>query len=208
MVNLHKILLGYNSESLVKIKSNIGKEIETYKVQIKKLKKEYAKIMDYGIKNDFEKLIILEGRNLLKQATDVINYIYSNNYFSIIERSMNREELCIGRADNSNLKFDSNIQIGSLKYISYNLVEEDLYKYIKKIKKKNNLIDEEEVIKTFVYESHLSKDSINYLKALCSYPKDTLRAWEKYISNKKLKPYEEFSKQFANSIEYERKMFI
>ncbi|AOR22571.1 spore coat protein [Clostridium taeniosporum] len=208
MVNLHKILLGYNNESLVRIKSTIGKEIENYKVQIRKLQKQYNNMMNLGIENDFEKLIISDGKILLDQAKHVIDYIYSHNYFGIIERSMNREELCIGRCDGSNLKLDKNIQIGTLKYLSYNLVEEDLYKYIKKIKRRNNYIDEEELIKVFAYESHLSKYSINYLKALCSFPKDTLKVWEKYKNNKKLKTYEEFSKQFKNSMNYETKILI
>ena len=208
MVNLHKILLGYNNQSLVRIKSTIGKEIENYKVQIKKLQKDYDNIMNLGIENDFEKLIISDGRRLLNQANYVIDYIYDHNYFEIIDRSMNREELCIGRGDPGNLKFDGKIKIGNLKYISYNLVEEDLYRYIKKIKRKNKLINEEELIKAFVYESHLSNYSINYLRALCSFPRDTLKLWEKYRTNKNLKTYEEFSKQFKNSIDYESKIFI
>ncbi|ACD51597.1 spore coat protein [Clostridium botulinum] len=208
MVNLQKTLLGYNNQSLIRIKSTIGKEIESYKVQIRRLQKDYENIMNIGIENDFEKLIISDGRRLLNQANESINYIYSHNYFGIIERSMNREELCIGRSDQGNLRVNGNIQIGSLKYISYNLVEEDLYKYIKRIKRKNNNIDEEELIRVFVCESHLSNYSINYLRALCSFPRDTLKIWEKYRVNKKLKTYEEFSKEFKNSIDYESKIFI
>ena len=208
MVNLHKILLGYQGGCLTRLESTIGKEIENYKVQIKKLKKDYERIIDNGIKNDFEKLIITDGKRLLEQAEEVIGYIYTHNYFGIIERSMNREERCIGRADQANLKFDSNFKIANLKYMSYNLVEEDLYKYIKKLQRKKCKIDVEELIKVFVYESHLSNDSFFYLRALNSYPKDSLKVWERYRTNKKSKTEEELLIQLKNSMEYESKKFI
>ncbi|WP_090088594.1 spore coat protein [Clostridium uliginosum] len=208
MVNLHKILLGYRGNCLTRIGSSIGKEVESYKVQVKRLQKDYDKIIETGMKNNLDKLIISDGKRILQQATEVIDYIYNHNYFGIIERSMNREEICIGRADQGNLTNKPNIQIGSIKYVSYNLVEEDLYKYIKRLQRKNCKIDEEELIKTFIYESHLSNDSFFYLKGLNSYPKDSLRIWERYRANKKSKTEEEFLMQFKKSIEYESKKFI
>lgn len=43
----------------------------------------------------------------------------------------------------------------TIKGMTYNLVEEDLYNYIKKLQRKEINIDEEELIKLFVHGSHL-----------------------------------------------------
>ena len=64
--------------------------------------------------------------------------------------------------------------------MAYNLVEEDLYNYIKKLQKAEINIDEEEIIKTFIYESHLSFNSFDYLRGRCNYPRDFLKTWTKY----------------------------
>lgn len=186
IVELHKTLLGCKFDEVNRIKSTIGKEVESYKVQIKKLQMHYDYIVSKAYTSEVEKLILSEGKIMLKQAKKALNYIYEHDYFGVIKRSMNREEICIGRADRSNLrKIEGEIQLGTTKAMSYNLVEEDLYNYIKKLQRREIDIYEEELIKTFVYKSHLSFNSLDYLKGLCSYPRDFLKAWNKYKERKK-----------------------
>lgn len=186
IVELHKTLIGCKFDDVSRIKSTIGKEVESYKVQMKKLQMHYDYIVSKASTNEVEKLILSEGKIILKQAKKALNYIYEHDYFGVIKRSMNREEICIGRADRGNLrKAYGEIQLGTTKAMSYNLVEEDLYNYIKRLQRKEVDIDEEELIKTFVYKSHLSFNSLDYLRGLCSYPRDFLKAWNKYKERKK-----------------------
>lgn len=209
IVTMHKTLIGCEFDGLNRIGSIIGKEVEDFKVQIKRLQKDYEKIVDKHYKNDVDRLIILEGKRMLQQGLEAINYIYRHDYIGSIERSMNREEICIGRADQGNLKEEEGkLKIGNIKGMTYNLVEEDLYKYIKRLQRKQLDIDENELIKIFVHGSHLAMNSFDYLRGLCSYPKDFLKTWERYSENKKGKTDDEFLKDIKKSIKYESKGLI
>ena len=187
IVELHKTLIGCNFDEFSRLKSTIGKEVESYKVQVKKLQSHYDYIVSKTCTNEVEKLILSNGKIMLKQANEAMNYIYEHDYFGVIKRSMNREEICLGKVDSSNLrKVEGKIEIGIIKGMAYNLVEEDLYSYIKKLQRKQVNIDEEELIKVFVHGSHLSFNSLYYLRGLCSYPRDFFKSWERYMdSNKK-----------------------
>lgn len=186
IVELHKNLLGCSFNGLNRIKSTIGKEIESYKVQIRRLQKHYDYIFNKACTSEIENFILSNGKIMLTQAVSALNYIDEHDYFGIIRRSMNRSEICLGKVDKNNLRRNKDkIEIGTVKAMTYNLVEEDLYNYIKRLQRKELDIDEEELLKAFVYESHLSYNSIDYLKGLLSYPKDFLKVWERYRNSKK-----------------------
>ena len=185
IVELHKILVGCCFSGLSGIKSTIGKEIEDYKVQIKKLERYHDHMVNQSCSNDIDRLILANGKTMLKKAKESVNYIYENGYFDVIRRSMNREELCLEKVQSNNLRRNKDkIEIGIIKDMTYNLVEEDLYNYIKKLQRVEINIEEEELIKAFIYESHLSFSSFDYLRGICSYPRDFFKAWIKYIEMK------------------------
>lgn len=201
--------MGCKFNGLNRIGSTIGKEVENFKVQIKRLQRDYNSIVDKCCKNDIDRLILLDGKRILQQGFDAIDYIYAHDYFGVIERSMNREEICIGRVDQGNLKIaNGKIELGSIKCMTYNLVEEDLYRYIKKLQRRQFDIEQEELINMFVCRSHLAINSFHYLRGLCSYPKDFLKTWERYRENKKGKTEEEFLEELRKSMKYENKKLI
>ena len=209
MVELHKLLINCKFNTLSRFGSTIGKEVESFKVQLKRIKRDYRIIFDKNYKNDTEKLFLSEGKRMIYQGRQAVDYIYNNGYLDIIKRSMNREEICIGRADSGNLKKeDGKFKIGLTKGMSYNLVEEDLYKYIKRSQKKEIKIDVEEFIRIFVHPSHLSQSSIYYLNGLCMYPRDFFKVWERYRDNKKNKSSDEFLELLSNSLKYEDKSYM
>lgn len=209
IVDLHKIFIGCKFDGLSRIKSTIGKEVESYKVQIRKLEKHYDALVDQYYQSDTDKLILANGVTMLNKAKEAVKYIYNNNYFCLINRSMNREEICIGKVGKNNLRRrNDEIEIGTIKGLTYNLVEEDLYNYIKRLQRKQIEIDEDELIKLFVHESHLSYDSFEYLRGLCSYPKDFLKTWEKYKDGKKENSKNEVLLSLKKSLSYESKNFI
>lgn len=206
--DIHKILMKCKFNGLSRIESKIGREIEGYKVQLKRIKRDYNELIMKINKNDIDKFLIFEGKKMIIQGSSAIESIYDNNYFSIIERSMNRREICLGRVDGGNLRKESEkLEVGFLRGIAYNLIEEDIYKYIKKIKRRNALLEEEEIIDYFVRRSHLAYSSINYLKGLCAYPKDFLKNWERYRQGNNTKTYEEYSIEFDRTIKYELKKY-
>lgn len=173
------------------------------------MKKNYNWLLNKYEQNEVDKLLICEGNRMLQKGEESIKYIYNHGYFTIIERSMNREEICIGRADAGNLRFNKDkIEIGIDKGMVYDLVEQDMYRYIKRLQRKKININEEELIKLFVHSSHLSFNSIYYLRGLCNYPRDFLKTWEKYIENKKNRTTDEYMQTLKNSMKYEDKNFI
>jgi hypothetical protein len=215
IVDFHKILVGSSFTGLSGIKSIIGKEIEDYKVQIKRLERTYDQIVRKSYPNDVDRLILVNGKAMLKKAENALKYIYEHDYFGVIRRSMNREEVCLEKVQPNNLKRNGEkIEVGLIKNMAYNLVEEDLYNYIKKLQKAEIKIDEEEIIKTFIYESHLSFNSFDYLRGLCSYPRDFLKTWTKYVEleeealMKKSKIEETILVELEKSLSYESKDFI
>ena len=209
IVDLHKTLIGCNFNGMSRIKSTIGKEVEEHKVQIKKLQRHYDYIVNKLSTNEVDKLILSDGKMMLKQAKGALNYIYGHDYIGVIKRSMNREEICIGKVDRNNLRRnEEKIEIGVVKDLTYNLVEEDLYNYIKKLQRKQFDIDEEELIKLFVHGSHLSFNSFEYLRGLCSYPKDFFKTWERYIGSKRENMNDEILLGLKKSLKYESKSFI
>lgn len=215
IVDFHKILVGCSFTGLSGIKSIIGKEIEDYKVQIKRLERNYNLIVHKCHPNEADRLILANGKAMLKKGETALKYIYEHDYFGVIRRSMNREEVCLEKVQPNNLKRNGEkIEVGLIKNMSYNLVEEDLYNYIKKLQKAEVNIDEEEIIKTFIYESHLSFNSFDYLRGLCSYPRDFLKTWSKYVELedetviKKSKTEEAILAEFEKDLKYESKNFI
>lgn len=206
IIMLQKKIAGLSFGGVDRIESRIGKTLEEYKVQIRILNRDYNELFLKEKKSENDKYIIMEGRKMLEQAERAINAISDELYFNIIRRSMNRKEICIGRVDSGNLKYeDNNIVIGNIKNISYNLIEEDFYRYIKRLQKKNIIFDENTLIKSFVYKSHLAYSSIIYLQGLCLYPRDFLRNWQRYRKNKMDKPQEYYMKEFKRIEKYENR---
>lgn len=204
MVEMHKIFVGCSFNNIHKFGSSIGKIAEDLKVDIKKAMRDYKYIMEKDNKTPVEKFILSEGKNLIVQAVEAEKYIYSHGYMEIIKRSMNRNEMTLGRTDMTNLtKKNGMIEIGTIKSMSYGLVEDDLYRFIKKCQKKDMHFDMEEAVVDFTRKSHLSSYSQNYLKGLCMYPKDFFKQWEKYRINKKNKSDDEFLEILNKCLKYE-----
>lgn len=192
IADTHNKLLGGKEVIIPRIQSVIGKELEGYKVEIKKSKSYLSKIESSKNISDFEAYLVNEARSIIKDAENIISLLDSEIYFKIIKRSMRRYEICLGRVDEGNLKRDKNeiIYIKTHKYIAYNLLENDCYNYIKKLKKRKQKYNIENVIIDFVNKSSLDEDSIKYLNILASYPIESMKLLSKY-RNKELAYTEE-----------------
>lgn len=198
IVGFQNAVKGYKDNILPRIGGSIGKELECYKVQIKNLELDLERITYKKEKNIVDIFILEEGEDLLSRANRAISYVENSNYIKLIKRSMGEYEVCLGVATEENLRKDKNgnLEVGTIKYLTYNLVEQDAYSYLRYVKRKNYKIDMEYLIEYFANESLLEDDSIEYLKGLMSYPAESLRLWDKYRRNKKKLTEEEYVAAF------------
>lgn len=202
IVMIQSRLMNNGITIIPRINSTIGKDVENFRVQIKKVEKGLKSINSNNKKSDLD-LYILEKANIaLNRAKKSFDTMDNEIYFELIRRSMNNYEMCLGRVDEGNLKIEENevLKIRTVKYISYNLIEHDLFNYIKRVKRKKFNIQVEEVIDEFVYKSSLSEKSKNYLTALCNYPFETMKLIYKYRYYDD-NDYDEWTKKIKAAIE-------
>ncbi len=182
--NLHKIFLEYKGYGATRINSIVGKRIENIKVIIKRLKKDLQKRQQLLYLNDMDSFILENGEGILARGEEGLSYLKDIDYIGIIKRSMKKNEITLGRTDERNLIVTSNLEIGSLKNVSYNLVEEDIYDYLRRVRIKRHNIDLEKYINKYIDSAYLSKDSKYYIELLLMIPYEALRIWNRYINNK------------------------
>lgn len=177
IVETQKILMGKKSTILPRIESSIGKEIESFIVQVKKVKKMVSFLRNKEDKNDFDYFIIDEGSKILVEAIKCLNLLNNDEYLRIISRSMNNYEMCLGRVDEGSLKKDDRtIYIRTIRYLSYNMIEHDCYSYIKRLKRHGYEGNIDNIINDFAYKAQLNKESITYMNLLVNYPIESIKA--------------------------------
>ena len=196
--SVHKVLAGYYCSGLTRINSSIGK-----KVMQKRLNKDIALRGDIKEINCMDLFILENGEKLLNRVGKAIEDLNQIDYLGIIKRSMKKNEICLGRVDEGNLRIVETIEVGSLKGATYNLVEEDIYNYLKRIKRRNKKGDLDKYIDEYIRLSHLNKHSKDYISILLSIPYDSLKQWYRYKYNKKNLLPEEYLKNIKASMEYE-----
>ena len=176
IIEVQKILKGKKTNIIPRVESSIGKEIESFIVQRKKILKIIRYFEEKYNKSDFDLFIIDEGNKILSRANKSLNALDENKYLKIIMRGMNDYDICLGRVDEGNLKKeDLTISIRTTRYISYNMIEHDCYNYIKRLKKRGYEGDIIKLITDFSYKSDLNKDSIDYITVLSNYPIESIK---------------------------------
>lgn len=195
--------MGYYGDGTTRITSNIGKRLEGIKVEVKRLKRDFEDKKEKDNYNSMDKYIIEKGDAILKQCEESLRLIDEIDYIGIITRSMKRNEICLGRVDEGNLRVMEGIEIGSLKNISYNLIEEDIYNYLRKIRRRKKKVNIDKYVDEYIDLSHLTNDSKCYINILLSVPCDTLKQWYRYRYNKRDLSSEEYLKNIKIAMEYE-----
>ncbi|GAA0069748.1 hypothetical protein UT300003_12710 [Clostridium sardiniense] len=166
IINLQKILMGYHSVEKNSILSEIGRRVDRIFVMTKKL--------DIGFNelNYYEKCVLDKVKKQLKRIEDI-------DYIDIYRRGMYKDEICIERVDESNLRVVDQVEIGKIKKINFNIVEEDFINYLFKYKKKCNKDALREYAKEYVRRSNLKKSSLQYINLIVDMPCESLKYWYK-----------------------------
>lgn len=197
IIFFQKVFGKYKINLFPRIKCTIGKEIENFYGQALLIKKYLNGINDKGRLKELDRYILENGHELIEKVNNSLRHIENNRYRDLIKRSMNNYEVCLGRPDEGNLSVseEGKINIGTIKYLNYNLKENDIYIYIKKIKRRNILINIEEVIDYYILKEGLGENSREYLKALISIPNEELKILERIILGKIEVSEDEFLKE-------------
>ena len=196
----------YDENLFPRIKCTIGKEIDDFKGQILLIKKYRNNIKNKKNLNELDKYILENGNGLIEKVNNSLINIENSDYRKLIKRSMNNYEVCLGRVDEANLSVaeDGKINISTIKYLTYNLKENDIYFYIKKIKRRNISISIEEVIDYYISKENLGMNSREYLKALVLIPNEELKTLERIILGKLKISEEEVLKEINKMIKIDR----
>ncbi|WP_308779686.1 hypothetical protein [uncultured Clostridium sp.] len=176
----------YKENLFPRIGATIGKEVNMYYSQIILISKYLREIENKDNLNSIDFYLINRGELLIDLGKKSLNHINKNGFKELIKRSMSNYEVCLTRVDEGNLKVeeDGSVKIGTIRYMTYNLKEHDIYSYIKKIKRREVNLDIEDIINYYISITKLGEYSKEYLKALVSYPNEEFRIIEKYILGK------------------------
>ena len=176
IIEVQKILKGKKINMIPRIESSIGKEVESFIVQTKRILRMIRSFEEKYNKCDFDLFIIEEGNKILNRANKSLSSLDEDEYLKIIIRSMNNYDICLGRVDEGNLKKEGlTINIRTIRYISYNMIEHDCYNYIKRLKKRGYKGDITKLINDFAYKSNLNRESIDYMTVLSNYPIESIK---------------------------------
>lgn len=201
--SLQKIMMGYYTDGSIRINSIIGKYIENVRVDIKRLKRDLENRIEKKDLNDMDNFLLENGEKIISQGELALNRLKEIDYMGIVRRSMKKNEISLGRVDESNIRVIEGLEVGTLKNVSYNLAEEDIYQYLKKVRRRKLDINIESYVDNYVRLANLNKDSREYINILLLIPYDSIKQWYKYRYNKRGLLPEEYLKGIRNSIIYE-----
>lgn len=204
----HRNTLGYTGRMNRRLDNNIGKAVEQYKVYTKKLNRDLEKLKKKDIESEFEKTLLEKGELYLIRAKYCIDSIYNNNYISLITRSMKRVEMCIGNSYFNNLRKKDSIEIKSVDSCCYNMFEMDMVYLLSKIKRKGINVDFDSLIREFCEVESLDVNSINFIRAIISYPCEFIRCCNRYREKSKDWTEDEYVSRLEKAIVLDGKSLI
>lgn len=186
IVLFHNKVGAYKENLFPRIGASIGKEVNNYYSQIILVSKYLRKIENKENLNSIDFYLINRGEKLIDLGEKSLNNIHKNGFKKLINRSMSNYEVCLSRVDEGNLKVedDGSIKVGTIRYLTYNIKEHDIYSYIKKIKRREVKLNIDEIINYYIEITKLGSCSLEYLRALSCYPNEEFRIIQKYILGK------------------------
>ena len=173
---IHKEFLKEENRIRFKFRNEVWKQVQIFKLWSRRVER------------------LEENNGLINKALDAskksLDCIYNISYKELIRRAMEREEVCIGRIYYEVKNGEKRIFIKNTEDIKFNMVEEDYYIYLKKIR--GNYKDElEDLLLEVVKKENLDFKSYVYINSLINYPYNSMRYLQNnYIKDLKIKSNE------------------
>lgn len=182
LANFHKRIAVSEGFFLLCFPSEIGKDAEQCKVEYKRLKR-YISNLESCIQSEYKGKLYTEGSKILERCEKCLGNITKEEYISLIQRSMRKNEVCVGNVMEWNIFYQDGIKIHDISQMAFNLIEQDCIKYLLKLKRKGIKVDWDKVIDLFIRESNLDEVSKKYILSMISFPYEFFRVINKIKTN-------------------------
>jgi CotS family spore coat protein len=185
LARFHDAGEGFVQPPGIKIKVSWGKKLEKYKTFASKLERYIDYLTQKTVLNQFEEYTKGYVETLLKQAKASVKVLKSMRYLKRLEESMKRKELCLNTVSNNTSKLiDGKIIIIKVFDISYNMIEEDIASLVKKaVGDTGDKSCLDDILLSYGAVRKLDVNSREIVKALVSFPSDSIKTIIKYMNN-------------------------
>lgn len=204
----HSRLLGDKGYVENLVQNRTGNTVEKYKMGIRKLKRDVYNIYNNGAKNEFEEMLLKNGETYIRRGDKCINRIMSSDYMGTIERSMKKNEVCIGRTGFDNIRKAENIEIIDINSCCLNIVEEDAVYFLCKLRRKGCKIYYKGLVHEFCKSEGLGVLNSDLIFAMLSYPWEFVKCCNRYRYEKKDWTAEKYVEALDRAIAKDGESFI
>ncbi len=181
----HRRAMGYDNYMIERLPNRTGMLFEQYKILYRKVCRYIEKLTNRGAEDCCQEMILKEGVDLIERANKALEHNVFDNYLSVLRRSMERVEICIGQSKIGNIIGNYPVRVMDISQCGYDVVENDLIKFIVKLKRKNIVIDWKSVVNKFIECEELDQNSRMYIESCLSYPYEFMRNCLRYFEGKK-----------------------
>ncbi len=199
----HKKAAGYRQYDNEGLRDNLGRNVEKYKSDIKRLKRLLYDIKNQGAENAFEEVLYNTGSQVKALAEKAVTVSCNDKYLDIIKRSMERVEICIGNPFYDNLYSEGNILQCGIENCVYDLVESDCVVFIRRLRRKGIEVDQDFLIKEFCRIEELDSYSVEYISSLMQYPYYLIKMCIRYKEHKKAMSPEAYLDKYRKAIKFD-----
>lgn len=185
LAEFHNAAEGFIQPSGVKVSVFWGRRMEKCRVLVSKLEKYIDMVEGKDKLDNFQKETLPYLNTLLRRSKKSLKILRSMKYINLLEKSMKVREICLNDvSSNSIKKYDDKIIIIRAFRMGLNMVEEDLAelvrRYLEATNDKEGCID---VLRVYEEVRGLGQYSEEIIRALVSFPSDSLRTISKYMKS-------------------------
>ena len=204
----HKKVMGFSSMVNRNIPNCSGKTLEKYKMETKKLKKVYKRIQNDNPTNEVEKFILKTGEKMINRGEICIKAAKNSDYLSLLQRSMSRNEICLGYVDFNNLRKRKYLEVISLERCCYDMIEMDYLKFLLGLRRSGISIDYNTLIEYLCKLEGLNQSSKMFILSLMSFPHKYMRCCIRYGESKRDWSEKEFLDRMQKAVQQDAAIMI
>lgn len=193
LAKFHNAAEGFTQPPGIKLRVDWGKRMERLRTSTSRLEKYINYVNSREKLNEFEEYTLKYTEILIKRARASMKILKSLGYLRALEGSMKRKEICInGISNRTAIMNGDRLVISRIFELGYNMVEEDIAALIKKVIQETGdktLFDS--VAGRYFETREAGEDSEKIIRALISYPSDSIKVILKYYDHARNTPEED-----------------